>query len=66
MTAVTYKQWMDLDRVLVQLWESHSVRVKIAYRSGGKGEKVPKLIEDLLPETTKKGIVGMANLSGMR
>ena len=27
----TYSQWMDLDRNLVRLWESHAIRTKVAF-----------------------------------
>ena len=63
---ISHGQWVDLDIVLVQLWEWHSVRVKIAYYSGGEGEQVPKLIEEMLPETTRRGIVRTANFSELR
>ena len=26
-----YKQWLDLDRLLVQLWELHSIRPRVTY-----------------------------------
>jgi hypothetical protein len=51
-----YEQWLGLDRLLVQLWESHSIRPRI----------VPMMKEDLrdcagclLPEITKRGIIDL-------
>ena len=61
-----YKQWLDLDRLLLQLWELHSVRPKVTY--GVVPENHEKDVIDcvsyLLPETTKKGIVDLANHRG--
>ena len=51
-----WEEWEDLDRTLVQLWESHAVRAKIKYYSG-KREESREFMEDLLPEVTKRGIV---------
>ena len=60
------RQWMELDTVLVQLWESHPVHVKIAYCSGVDWEQVPELIEELMPETTRRGIVETVDFSELR
>ena len=47
-------QWLDLDRLLVQFWESHSIRPNV----GGQGwESTERCIECLLPEATKRGII---------
>jgi len=56
----TYWQWMDLDRLLVQLWESRIVRPKIVYSAAkGKEEMVCEWIRDLLPEITERGIIDL-------
>ena len=53
------RQWSDLDCLLVQFWESHSIRPKVvldaAMRSGRKNVK--SSIGFLLPEITKGGII---------
>ena len=52
-----YREWLDLDRVLVQLWESHSTRLEV--RHNGVMENENKDVIDcmvcLLPKRTKRG-----------
>jgi hypothetical protein len=48
----TYKQWMDLDDRLLQLWEAHAVCIRLV----GARNKFKSVIS-LLPETAKRGIV---------
>ena len=50
--ATLHERWLDLDRLFVQLSESHSIRPKILW-----GEK---WMEQLLPEAMKVGIVDKA------
>jgi hypothetical protein len=50
-----YKQWMELDGLLVQLWESRAVRTKLTVRR--KEGRVHNLATGLLPEMTKRGII---------
>ena len=56
-----YEQWLDLDRLLVRFWESHSIRPKIAYpyrsEEGRKGGMY--FVSRLLPEITKRGAVDL-------
>ena len=47
-------QWPDLDRLLIQFWESHSIRPKVVFTAG---HGVEDFIGSLLPEITKRGIV---------
>ena len=56
-----FQQWMDLDRALVQLSESHAVRIRITYCSG-KREGVYEFVEGLLPETIERGIAELVDL----
>jgi len=50
--------WLELDRLLVQLWESHSIRPKIlCCRPLSLEETMTDLVGWLLPETTRGGIV---------
>jgi hypothetical protein len=47
-------QWLDLDRLLVQFWESRSIRPKVVY-TAGLGMR--NFVESLLPEIIKRGVV---------
>jgi hypothetical protein len=49
-----YGEWLDLDRLLVQFWESHLIRPMV--QSWGLGG-VRYNIRDLLPEIVKGGII---------
>ena len=54
-----YEQWMDLDRVLVHLWESNAIRARVVYKTEGTGKVAYEYIEGLLPEMTTRGLVEM-------
>ncbi|KAF9778129.1 hypothetical protein BJ322DRAFT_1214809 [Thelephora terrestris] len=47
-----YKQWMDLDGRLAQLWEAHAVRTKLI-----AARKEFRIAMSLLPEIAKRGIL---------
>jgi len=54
----TDMQWTDLDRLLVQLWESHAIYTKIVYSTEEEGRKAAcGYIGGLLPEMTERGII---------
>jgi len=54
----TSMQWSDLDHLLVQLWESRSIRPRVGCSwSRGEGEHTDDCIAYLFPEITKRGIV---------
>ena len=55
----TYEEWLDLDRLLVQLWESHSIRPKITYVCASQNEEKEAIdcVSCLLPEITERGII---------
>ena len=53
---VIYREWLDLDRLLVQLWESRSTPPKIT-RAINEEQETGDYIGCLLPETTKRGII---------
>ena len=62
-----YQEWLDLDRSIARLWESHSIRLKAEYYDSstfGDGmvakDKARKCLECLLPEVTNRGIVDLA------
>jgi hypothetical protein len=49
-----FEQWLNLDRLLVQLWESHSIRPKVVCTAG---HDVEDFIGSLLPEIMRRGVV---------
>lgn len=50
-------QWLDLDRLLVQLWEACSIRSKVVCTMLSKGGQDKRdCIGCLLPELTMRGI----------
>ena len=52
------RQWLDLDRLLVQFCESRSIRPRVGcVRQGEKCENTEYFVGCLLPEMTKRGIV---------
>jgi len=55
-----YKEWLDLDRLLVQFWESHLTGPKVIC-TPWKGRKryVRGYAKCLLPELTKRGVIGL-------
>lgn len=55
-----YKGWLDLDRLLVQLWESHSIRPKVMTATSGEKMRGTKYcIKRLLPEMTRRGLIDL-------
>ena len=54
----TSRRWSDLDRLLVEVWESRSIRPRVGCRGlGEKQRDMDSCIGCLLPEITKRGIV---------
>ena len=54
-----YAGWLELDRLLVQLWESHSVRSEVQYYvplSVGE-ENTTDCVKNLFPEATARGSI---------
>jgi hypothetical protein len=62
---VTYGEWTDLDRILVRLWESHSVRTRV-YSVGVEDGEVCEFIRGLLPETAERGAVELVEYADSR
>ena len=59
-----HKLWLDLDQILVQLWESHAVRVNALCSAGVEVRKrASEWVGVLLPETTKRGIIKIVHSS---
>ena len=57
----THEQWMDLNHILVRLWESSGVHTHILYTTEEEKREACKYIGALLPGMTKKGIVEMVD-----
>jgi hypothetical protein len=53
------QEWQDLDRLLVQFWISHSIRPKITYETWKIGDDSRGLVQSLLPELTRRGLVDL-------
>jgi hypothetical protein len=53
-------QWLDIDRLLVQLWESRSIRPKVMCTAK---KDMGDRIGSLLPEVTERGIIDLAEYS---
>jgi len=53
------QQWLALDRLLIQLWKSHSIRSKVGYEMCGERRNAEYWVGCLLPETTERGIVDL-------
>ena len=52
-----YRDWGDLDRMLVQFWTSRSIRPKIRYEAEEKGNDLKGLAPSLLPGLTRRQAV---------
>jgi hypothetical protein len=50
-------QWSELDHLLTQLWESHSIRPKVLYNIPPQRARIR--VGALLPETMTRGIVDL-------
>jgi len=55
-----YSEWMEFDQLLVQLWESHSIRPKVMCCAPPlKDQDGYSCAELLLPELTRRGAIGL-------
>ena len=54
-----HQEWLDLDKLLTQLWESRSIRPEVMFDvpSSMGGEGARSVVEGLLPELTTRGLV---------
>ena len=52
-----FEQWLDLDRVLVYIWESLSIHTNVRWTGGVQKGFSGDYIECLLPEMTRRGMV---------
>ena len=51
--------WTDLDRTLIQLWESNATTTRVTCATGKEGMEARKVIEQLLPEMPGRVIVNV-------
>jgi hypothetical protein len=51
-------EWLDLDRLLVRFWTSHSIRPKIKYSVKG-GDNPRAFVLSSLPELTSRGLIDL-------
>ena len=58
--SATYGEWMDLDRLLVQFWESRSTSPKVISMAWeGRKRDMRGYAECLLPELTKRDVIDL-------
>ena len=63
--ASVYGGWLDLDRLLVQLWESCYTRPKVICTAlCGEERDMRDFVEYLLPELTKRGMLRIVKSGG--
>ena len=55
-----FGQWLDLDRVLNQLWESCLTHPKVVCIAPKASQDMEDYIGYLLPEMTKRGAIGLS------
>jgi len=55
------QQWHDLDRLLIQFWDSHSIRPKVTYKAGVIRKDTREYAPGLLPELTERGLVDLVD-----
>ena len=60
----SYQGWLELDRVLALLWESHSIRPRVIYNVRVRKEKgkARRRVKSLLSEVTARGIVDLEQM----
>ena len=57
-----YREWKDLDRLLLQFWVSHSIRAKIRYEQRNEGRDLRDVAPRFLPELTRRGVVDLIKI----
>jgi hypothetical protein len=57
--GTVHQEWQDLDHLLVQFWNSHSIRPKFTYEADKEGDDLRAFAPSLLPELTRRGIVDL-------
>jgi hypothetical protein len=58
-------QWLELDRLLVQFWESHRIRPKITYIAPRmENKEIGECMGCLLPEIMKRRVIDLIEWNG--
>lgn len=57
-----HEQWLELDWLLVQLWELHSIRLRLMHEVVAEDER-DDCYGFLLPEMTKRGILDLVEVA---
>ena len=58
-TGLDRRGWHDLDRLLVQFWDSHSIRPRVTYEAETRRRDIRHYAPSLLPELTRRGLVDL-------
>ena len=58
-----HEQWLELDRLLVQLWRLHSIRTMALYYPGKGGNDQNSSVYGLLPEMARGGVADLVRRS---
>ena len=57
------QEWQALDRLLVQIWTSHSIRPRLMYAPNSGGRDTRDRIPSLLPELTRRELIDLVEYS---
>ena len=57
-----YREWQDLDRLLLQFWTSRSIRPKIRYEQEKGASDLRDVVSRLLPELMSRGVVDLIKI----
>ena len=57
-----YREWQDLDRLLLQFWTSRSIRPQIRFKNEKDRRNLRDVAPRLLPELTSRGIVDLVKI----
>ena len=60
-----YREWGDLDRLLLQFWTSRSIRLKFGCKNGKDGRDFSDTAPRLLPELTSRGTIDLVEWSSL-
>jgi hypothetical protein len=60
-SALFHLGWVALDRLLVQLWTSLSLRTRVMYDWTGAGRDLERDVARFLPESTRGGILDIVD-----
>ena len=62
-TEEVYREWLDLDRLLVRFWTSHSIRPRAVYEPDDEELDMGDYAPHLLPELTRRGLIDLVERS---